>query len=210
MKKYISLLAVIVFTLGLAACSTQSSLTQAISPFASNTSQSQTTAAELAAGTLKLQDTDNAVTGGQASELLTLWLAYKEVSTSDYSTQMEKEALVTQISESMTDSQLSAIEAMNLTEVDIQNLAESIGIASSAASTPSTANTSGNSNSGMGRGLGGGDMAGGGDLTGSDMVSMGNASAAATGSVSTGIPTSDTLILDLLDPLTQMLEETAA
>ena len=48
-------------------------------------------------GTLKLEDTDQAITADQASELLVLWKAMRVLSSSDTTSQAELDALFQQI-----------------------------------------------------------------------------------------------------------------
>jgi outer membrane murein-binding lipoprotein Lpp len=75
-KTYIFVITVLVASLLLAGCRGQAITTVAASSGLS-------AATKLAAGTLKLQDTSNAITSSQASELLTLWEAYQSMSNSD-------------------------------------------------------------------------------------------------------------------------------
>jgi hypothetical protein len=71
-------------------------------------------AAELALGTLKLEDTDLAVTREQSSQLAFLWQAYGSLSRSDTAATQELEALVQQIERAMSAEQLQAIRDMGL------------------------------------------------------------------------------------------------
>ena len=56
-------------------------------------------------GTLKLEDTDQAITSDQASELLVLWKAMRVLSSSDTTSQAELDALFQQIKDTMTADQ---------------------------------------------------------------------------------------------------------
>jgi len=71
--------------------------------------------AKLAMGTLQLSGTEQDVTASQASELLTLWKAYQALSDSDTTAQLELDALVQQIQETMTSEQIQAIDDMQTT-----------------------------------------------------------------------------------------------
>jgi hypothetical protein len=90
--------------------------------------------ADLAAGTFKLEGTGQAITAGEASELLSLWKAYRALSTDSSSSQAELEALVTQIDGTMTAEQVSAIAAMQLKASDLQAIMQARGIDTQASS----------------------------------------------------------------------------
>src|SRR5512143_1412777 len=110
MKK-ITVISTLLLSLFLAACSAQTASTTS----AGNISAVALPAASrLILGTFKLEGTDHAVTAGQAAQLLPLWQVYRELSSSDTAAQAEVEALVEQIQETMTSSQLKAIYAMGL------------------------------------------------------------------------------------------------
>lgn len=83
---------------------------------------------KLAAGTLQLEDTAQAVTPEEAKALLPLWKAVKTLSSSETVTQQEISALYSQIEETMTDEQVQAIEAMSLNPQDLAALMEKLGI----------------------------------------------------------------------------------
>lgn len=83
---------------------------------------------QVAIGTLKLDETDNAVTAEQAQELLPLWETLQVLSESDTAAQQEMDALVEQIQETMTTEQRQAITAMNLTRADMQSILREQGL----------------------------------------------------------------------------------
>jgi len=132
------------------------------------------TASRVALGTLKLEGTSQAVTASQAVQLLTLWQGYQSLSTSDTTSQVERDALVKQIEGTMTSDQTNAIDAMDLTDQSVsETLSTLSGNASSGTplSTPSASSTSGLSNPGAPSG-GPGGMPPGGDSSGlSDILS---------------------------------------
>ncbi len=70
---------------------------------------------QLALGTLKLEDTENAVTPEQAGVLLPLWQALQGTSLQN---DVERNAVLKQIEEQMTTAQLATIAAMRLTVDD--------------------------------------------------------------------------------------------
>lgn len=80
--------------------------------------------AQLALGTLKLEETGGAVTPGQAKTLLPLWQALQGGVTA----QAEVNAVLAQIEKTMTQEQLQAIAGMRLTQDDLQAWMEEHGI----------------------------------------------------------------------------------
>lgn len=83
---------------------------------------------KLALGTLKLENTDLAVTSDQAAELLPLWQVLNNTSGSDSTSQVEIDALIEQIHDTMTPEQITAIEGMNLTRADIFTTMQELGL----------------------------------------------------------------------------------
>ncbi len=74
---------------------------------------------QLLAGSLLLEETDQAISAAQAPELLLLWKAFRSLSNSDTAAQAEIDAVITQIEESLSPEQLKAIAAMQLTSDDL-------------------------------------------------------------------------------------------
>ena len=83
---------------------------------------------QLAVGTLKLEDTSLAVDVDQAGALLPLWQAYNSLSSSSTAAQVEVDAVLSQIEESMTADQLNAIDDMQLTGASMSEVFQSLGI----------------------------------------------------------------------------------
>ncbi len=83
---------------------------------------------QLIIGTLRLEDTAQAVTAEQAAELLPLWQTLQVLSGSDAAANQEIEALLTQIQETMTAEQMQAITDMNLTREDMFTIMQEQGI----------------------------------------------------------------------------------
>jgi hypothetical protein len=114
MKK-ILLSTLMVFAIALTACSSstnsQNSLIQ--------TDGGVSTGIQLALGSLKLEDTEYAITNEQATELLPMWQVYSELLSSDTAAQEEINALIEQIQEAMTSEQMQAITNMQLTQQDM-------------------------------------------------------------------------------------------
>ena len=82
----------------------------------------------LALGTLKLEETNLAVQAEQAAELLPIWKAYNNLSTSSTAAAAELEALIAQIEETMTPEQMQAIQEMDLTGASMAELFQSLGL----------------------------------------------------------------------------------
>lgn len=80
---------------------------------------------QVALGTIKLDETTNAVTAEQARELLPLWETLQVLESSDTAATEEKEALVGQIQETMTPEQTQAITALNLSRQDMFSIMQS-------------------------------------------------------------------------------------
>ncbi len=83
---------------------------------------------KLVLGTLKLEGTENAVSPEQAGELLPLWQVYLSLLESDSASQEEIDALVDQISNTMTSEQSKAIEDFQLSQEDMLSIMQEQGI----------------------------------------------------------------------------------
>jgi len=132
MKKVLLLITgMIIFSVLLAACSESSSESGSENPLAgSNTSQMDESVSQvnkLLVGTLKLEETEQAVTKEEATKLLPLWQAYRSLSSSDTSAEAEVDALLSQIQSTMTTEQVKAIDEMNLTAKDLSDTMQSMG-----------------------------------------------------------------------------------
>jgi hypothetical protein len=129
----------LLFSLIITACSnTQANSTQESTDLPATT--------ELVIGTLKLEGTEQEVTREQAQELLVMWQAYRELASSDTAAQAEIDGLIEQIQETMTEEQLGAVSAMNLTQQDISALMQGQSVATgstqrSSSSTVTQSNT---------------------------------------------------------------------
>ena len=80
---------------------------------------------QLILGILKLEDTDDAVTGAQAASMLPLWQALQSGTIQN---QTERAAILRQIEGTLTDAQIDAIGAMQLTFADLNDWAEANGL----------------------------------------------------------------------------------
>ena len=128
MKKNILMLSILSLALILTACSNSAS--EETVPEASNETGEFVIApeAELMIGTVRLEETDYAITASQASELLPLWKALRSLSDSDIAATAEMEAIINQILDTMTEDQMISIKEMALTMQDLIALTEILGI----------------------------------------------------------------------------------
>ena len=113
-------------------------------------------ATQLILATFNLEETQNAVTPEQATELLPLWQTLQVLSESDTAAQQETQALITQIQETMTAEQMQAITDMNLTRADMMTVMQEQGI-SMGAGGQNTTSQDGNSSNSTNRNFGPGD-----------------------------------------------------
>lgn len=82
----------------------------------------------LLVGTLELDGTSHSVNAEQAAELLPLWKALRTLSQSESAAIEELEAVLYQIRETMTEEQLDAIAAMQLTRAEMAALLQEYGL----------------------------------------------------------------------------------
>lgn len=80
---------------------------------------------QLALGTLRLEDSELAISEQQAAELLPLWQAMQSLSNSETTAQVELDAVVKQIQGAMTAEQVATIAAMQLTEDSLTEMMDS-------------------------------------------------------------------------------------
>ncbi len=80
---------------------------------------------QLMLGILRLEDTGDGVTGAQAASLLPLWQALQSGTIQN---QAERAAVLRQIESTLSDQQIDAIGAMQLTAVDLNEWAAANGI----------------------------------------------------------------------------------
>lgn len=83
--------------------------------------------AQLALGSLQLEETDLAIDKELAAKLLTLWQAYQSLSGSDTAAEVEVTAVIDQIQDTMTAQQIEAIAAMKLTAEDATTFMTEMG-----------------------------------------------------------------------------------
>jgi hypothetical protein len=115
---------------------------------------------QVALGTIKLDGTQMAVTADQARELLPLWETLQVLEGSDTAATQEKDALLSQIQEAMTQEQTQAITALNLTRQDMFSIMQSQGMAFGGNQNGTTQRGGASTGNGGGSGPGGGGFMG--------------------------------------------------
>ena len=133
MKKIVFGLTLFAILAVLAACS-QTSTTTATS----GSTTALPTEAELLVGTMKLENTTEAVTAEQAKQLLPLWQTLQALSSSSTAATEEINAVVGQIKSTMTSLQMDKISAMKLTQQDMMSIMSQAGVSPNGASTTAT------------------------------------------------------------------------
>jgi hypothetical protein len=127
---------------------------------------------KLGVGILKMEETDLAVTAGQAEELLPLWKALRSLSSDTNTTAEEINALNHQIEEIMTADQLEAVRKMTWQSEELGQLMQKYGGRQAVPGAVSTEMASNGRNSGGGMnagGIPGGGPGGGGGMGGPPM-----------------------------------------
>lgn len=132
MKKLLWVLSLGVFLL-LAGCSAETDSQAATETesggLTTNYNNALSFQAQLALGTVQLEETELAVSQEQAKTLLPLWQAFQSLSNSDTTAEVELQAVVNQIQEGMTKEQVAAIAGMSLTTDSMTELMESGAVA---------------------------------------------------------------------------------
>ena len=122
----VAVVAVLALVLALGACTpTGGAAETSAADGAVTLTDGDLSAAQLALGTLQLEDTEQAIDETQAATLLPLWQAYQTLSQSDTTAAVELEALAGQIQRAMTAAQVQAIADMELTADTLTELQES-------------------------------------------------------------------------------------
>ncbi len=137
MKKWIVAFILLGLVIPLGACSNSASKAS------SKTTASLSEQGQLLVGTLRLEDTDLAVTKDQAAKLIPLWETLQSLDSSGTAATEEVQAVVDQIKSTMTTQQVSNIAAMKLTDQDLLAAISANGAASTSSSTTSSSSTSG-------------------------------------------------------------------
>lgn len=112
--------------LTLAACGSQPANTGVTAPVADENALPVET--QMMLGTVKLDETANAIDADQASELLPLWKALRSLGEIEIASQIEVDAVISQIQDTMTAEQMEAIADMELSQENFAEVAEILGI----------------------------------------------------------------------------------
>ncbi len=156
--KHILLSLLTIFAITLTACSFSSTNTQTGS---TQTTNGITTETQLALGSLKLEDTEYAITREQATELLPMWQVYGDLLTSDTAAQEEIDALIEQIQETMTTDQMQTITQMGFTQQDVAAVVQASTVFTSTSQNDSSVTVPTGGGGQGGGGVGPADFAGG-------------------------------------------------
>jgi hypothetical protein len=161
MNKKIFWTTLILFTLTLTACASAAG-TAGTAPSGSPAAVELPAQTKLTLGVINLEETDNAVSAEQASELLPMFYVLQDLNESDTAAQEEIDGLVAQIQETLTDVQVQSIDTMGLSMQDMFAITQGGSGKSSASGTTSTSSTGGDMGGppDMGGGMPGGGMPG--------------------------------------------------
>jgi hypothetical protein len=187
-----------IFILTLTACASSG-------PQAARGSQTLSTQAQLAIGTLRLEDTEYPITSEQAEELLPMWYVLQDLNNSDTAAQEEIDGLTKQIQETLTSHQTEAIAALNLSREDMFAVLQTGNSVSPGSTSPQ--GNSGPSAGGGGNFQPGGDFPrpDGGSFTGGNVpggtISSGNEDQLAPQAMSNSVPSA------LFDSVIQFLQK---
>jgi hypothetical protein len=180
---------VLVMTLLLTACGSNAS-SSSTTETTNSSAQSATGLSQvnmLLVGSLKLEDTSQAISQDEAAQLLPLWQAYRSLSSSQTAAEAEVEALLQQIEATMSSDQIKAIRDMNLTSTDMMDLMQSMGGGAGLQGTPDPQNTPGFD-------FPSGGFQGGAPPSGGFQGDAGGPSGGSTGSTNRNFPQGGTII----------------
>ena len=96
---------------------------------------------ELLVGTFRLESTDLGVSSDQASQLLPLWETLQSLAKSGTAASEEIDAVVSQIESTMSQQQLDAITAMELTQQDLESELTALGVSANSSDANSSSGT---------------------------------------------------------------------
>jgi hypothetical protein len=127
-KKILTIILVLAFSLLLPACVNNATDENSSNNPRTNQQGDLPEATQILMGTVLLDETDYAVDSEQAAALLPLWKAMNSLSNSDTAAQVELDAVLKQIQNTMTDNQISEIDSMGLTFEDMGKVFEILGV----------------------------------------------------------------------------------
>jgi hypothetical protein len=115
---------IVVLSISLVSCASTKGNSNSTNPSQASMSLPE----QLLIGTLKLEGTNLAIGKTEATNLLPLWQAYKELLSNNNTAKEELDAVISQIQSTMTKEQLKAITDMKLTFKDIASTMTALGI----------------------------------------------------------------------------------
>jgi hypothetical protein len=129
MKPKYTIVLFLVLVLALTSCGSPKAASDAVPAALDDTyTDALSIRSQLVLGTLKLDETDLAVTPAQAAELVPLWQASRNLARSGTGATEEVNAVLEQIQAEMTPEQLAAIAGFKLTRADNQVMAQALGL----------------------------------------------------------------------------------
>jgi len=198
MNKKIFWTIITIFALTLTACASITG-TPGTAPSGGGAAGELPAQTKLILGTIKLEETENAVSAEQAAEIIPMFYVLQDLNESDTAAQKEIDGLVSQIQETLTDGQTQAIEAMSLSRQDMFAITQG---------NSANTNTTEESTTGGGMGgppeMGGGGMPGGG-MPGGGMSTTGTTTASDDASARPAMDTSTPTAL--FDAIIKILEK---
>jgi hypothetical protein len=130
-KVFVMITGLAILALGLAACGTPGTAatsTAVVGGLNADYQNALPVEMQLALGTLKLKGTENAVDAQTAEQLIPLWEAVQSLTSKNGSSPQEIQALYKQIGDTMSPAQVQAIAGMQLTQQDIPQIAQELGL----------------------------------------------------------------------------------
>jgi hypothetical protein len=156
----------------------------------SPTQSAITPALQLAAGSLKLEGTDQAIDAASAAKLLPFWQLLDQLQTSSATAPQEISTVIDEIRLNMTDAQLASINAMSFTDAQL-------GSATRAGSVTASGTQAASAASGAMPGMG--MFAGGGPMDGGPMPGGGSRSSSTGGASASSSAASPSLIEQVIE-----------
>lgn len=142
MKKYLVVFLSLVLVAGLAACTSSPAANGGSSgTINTNYANAVSVQSQLAAGMLKLEGSAGAVTKTQAVPLLMLWKAIRSLSANSATSQIEINAVMEQIQETLTAEQIKAIADLKLTQTNLTEVMQNASVSYSLNATPQASGT---------------------------------------------------------------------
>lgn len=130
-KGFAMITGLMIMALGLTACSTTGTVatsTAVVKGLNTDYQNALPVEMQLALGTLKLKGSEDAVDAQTAEQLIPLWEAVESLTSKNGSSPQEIQALYKQIGDTMSPAQIQVISAMQLTQQDIPQIAQELGL----------------------------------------------------------------------------------